>query len=78
MSGQDQPQNVPDWLKPWEKDGAFSPDIRWVEDLEPQSRAEALLKYLILHGSSFQHEYLKTSDDEYIGTSDGEKIMVHD
>lgn len=72
------PQEVPDWLKPWEKDGAFSPDIRWVEDLEPQSRVEALLKYLILQGSTVQHEYLKTSEDEHFTTSDGEKVIVHD
>ncbi len=75
---QETPQEIPDWLKPWEKDGAFSPDIRWVEDLEPQSRVEALLKYLILQGSTVQHEYLKTSENEYCTTSDGEKIIVHD
>lgn len=75
---QETPQEIPDWLKPWEKDGAFSPDIRWVEDLEPQSRVEALLKYLILQGSTVQHEYLKTSESQYFGTSDNEKVIVHD
>lgn len=40
--------NYPDWFKPFLKIDSFDPDLEFVENLDPQSRVEALLKFLIL------------------------------
>lgn len=39
---------VPDWLQPYMKDNAYIPSQEDIQNLEPQSREEVLLKYLCL------------------------------
>lgn len=41
-------EQIPDWLKNTQKEDAFIPDREFVENLEPQSRLEALLKKEVL------------------------------
>jgi hypothetical protein len=43
--------NIPEWLRPYFKQGAYIPTKEDIENLEPQSRKEMLLKYMAL-GSS--------------------------
>lgn len=38
-------QNVPKWLRPFLRTGAYSPDLQFLQDLVPQSRIEAILKF---------------------------------
>lgn len=46
----DDDSNIPDWLKPYMKEGAYTPTKEDIENLEPQSREETYLKYLCLGG----------------------------
>lgn len=41
-------ENIPDWLQSCLSDDAFMPTREFIEKLEPQSRAEALLKKGVL------------------------------
>lgn len=43
--------NIPEWLRPYIKLNSYTPTKEDIENLEPQSRKEMLLKYMAL-GSS--------------------------
>lgn len=58
--------NYPDWFKPFLKDDSFDPDLEFVENLEPQSRVEALLKFLIL-GQNIKYEGFNVVEESGTG-----------
>lgn len=41
--------NIPDWLKPYISDDAYIATKEQIEDLDPQSREDTLLKYIALN-----------------------------
>lgn len=60
---------IPEWLKPYSKQGAYIPTKEDIEKLEPQSRDEMLLKYLV---NSVSHDlsnyYTKSEVDNLVDT----------
>lgn len=60
---------IPEWLKPYSKQGAYTPTKEDIEKLEPQSRDEMLLKYLV---NSVSHDlsnyYTKSEVDNLVDT----------
>ena len=58
---------IPEWLKPYCKQGAYTPTKEDIEKLEPQSRKEMLLKYLTDSVSSdLSNYYTKSEVDNLI------------
>ena len=58
---------IPEWLKPYCKQGAYTPTKEDIESLEPQSRKEMLLKYLTDSVSSdLSNYYTKSEVDNLI------------
>ena len=55
--------NTPDWLKPFLKEGAFTPTRDFLSDLVPQSRLEAILKYGFLNLMSTYDNFLVEDGD---------------
>lgn len=53
---------VPDWLRPYMRDDAYIPTQEDIEDLEPISREEVLLKYLCL---SSDETILNGEEEDY-------------
>lgn len=60
---------IPEWLKPYCKQDAYIPTKEDIEKLEPQSRDEMLLKYLINSVSSdLSNYYTKSEVDNLVST----------
>ena len=59
--------NIPEWLSPYCKQGAYIPTKEDIEKLEPQSRDEMILKYL---ASDLSNYYTKSEVDNLIDASD--------
>ena len=60
---------IPEWLRPYCKQGAYTPTKEDIEKLEPQSRKEMLLKYLTDSVSSdLSNYYTKSEVDNLIST----------
>lgn len=60
---------IPEWLRPYCKQGAYTPTKEDIEKLEPQSRKEMLLKYLTDSVSSdLSNYYTKSEVDNLIDT----------
>lgn len=58
---------IPEWLRPYCKQGAYTPTKEDIEKLEPQSRKEMLLKYLTDSVSSdLSNYYTKSEVDNLI------------
>ena len=38
-------EQVPDWLRPFLTEDAYNPNLKFLQDLDPQSRVEAILKF---------------------------------
>lgn len=58
---------IPEWLRPYCKQGAYTPTKEDIESLEPQSRKEMLLKYLTDSVSSdLSNYYTKSEVDNLI------------
>ena len=58
---------IPEWLRPYCKQGAYTPNKEDIESLEPQSRKEMLLKYLTDSVSSdLSNYYTKSEVDNLI------------
>lgn len=62
--------NTPDWLKPFLKEGAFTPTRDFLSDLVPQSRLEAILKYGFLNQMSTYDNFLVKDGDLFITSED--------
>ena len=61
--------NIPEWLMPYCKQGAYIPTKEDIESLEPQSRDEMLLKYLVDSiASDLSNYYTKSEVDNLIDT----------
>ena len=60
----------PDWLKPFLKEGAFTPTRDFLSDLVPQSRLEAILKYGFLNQMSTYDNFLVKDGDLFITSED--------
>lgn len=56
---------IPEWLRPYCKQGAYIPTKEDIESLEPQSRDEMILKYL---ASDLSNYYTKSEVDNLIDT----------
>lgn len=72
---------IPDWLKPYLKNGAYCPDREFLRDLVPQSRLEAILKYAFLELQSTYEGFLVQDENEptkynQFVDSDNKKFMV--
>ena len=60
---------IPEWLRPYCKQGAYIPTKEDIESLEPQSRDEMLLKYLVDSiASDLSNYYTKSEVDNLIDT----------
>ncbi len=60
---------IPEWLRPYCKQDAYTPTKEDIESLEPQSRDEMLLKYLIDSiASDLSNYYTKSEVDNLIDT----------
>lgn len=61
--------NIPEWLRPYCKQDAYIPTKEDIESLEPQSRDEMLLKYLVDSiASDLSNYYTKSEVDNLIDT----------
>lgn len=72
---------IPDWLKPFLKNGAYTPDREFLRDLVPQSRLEAILKFAFLELQSEYEGFLVQDNDdpsqyEQFVDADNKKFMV--
>lgn len=74
-------QDIPKWLKPFLRNGAYSPDVQFLMDLVPQSRIEAILKYgflsrLVTYGRFLVPEST-SSGAEYLNFIDADGNLFH-
>lgn len=70
--------DIPEWLRPYLKQDSYNPPKQDITNLEPQSRSEMLLKYIILNsaGGKYDDIYFTTTDDEYFTDSDDNEFIV--
>lgn len=68
-------EDVPSWLKPFLREGAYSPNLQFVQDLVPQSRIEALLKFMILESMVTYQNFLDADSSNFL-TLDLKKFLV--
>lgn len=73
-------ENIPKWLKPFLRNGAYSPDVQFLMDLVPQSRIEAILKYGFLSMLDFGRFLVPESTSsgaEYLNFIDADGNLFH-
>lgn len=68
-------EDVPNWLRPFLREDAYSPNLQFVQDLVPQSRIEALLKYMILELMVTHQNFLDADSKDFL-TSDSQNFLV--
>lgn len=72
-------EEVPDWLRPFLKQDAYDPNKNFLEDLDPQSRVEAILKFgflaLINGEPSTDYDFFLV-DGKYFVDSNDSFLMV--
>lgn len=65
-------EEVPDWLRPFLKQDAYNPNQKFLEDLDPQSRVEAILKFgflALISGSSTDDGFFLVEGNYFVDSN---------
>lgn len=70
-------EDVPSWLRPFLKPGAYSPSKQFLVDLVPQSRIEAILKYGFLSATEVYSDLLDADGKNFIDADDKNFLVLN-
>lgn len=66
-------EEVPDWLRPFLKQDAYNPNQKFLEDLDPQSRVEAILKFgflSLINPPSTDYDFFLVNGEYFVDSND--------